>query len=85
METLTIRKQTVTSPKISRKTTREKFFVDIPQADMIFFQLFADKMGWLVNNKQVLWDKYIQNTPQDIELSDEEIMQEVRAVRYGKI
>ena len=64
---------------------RERIFVDLPQSDMAFFQHFAQKMGWLVDKKQSLWDKYMQNSPQHINLSDEEIMEEVRAVRYGKV
>jgi hypothetical protein len=68
-----------------RDTAREKVLVDLPQSDLNFFQLFADKMGWLVDKKQTLWDKYIQSSPQNVDLSDEEIMKEVRAVRYGKV
>jgi len=66
----------------AKNMAREKIFVDLPQSDMAFFQIFADKMGWLVDKKQNLWDKYIQNSPQNVDLSDEEIMEEVRAVRY---
>ena len=57
--------------------------VDIPQTDMIFFKLFADKMGWAVDNKESLWNEYIKNSPKNADITDEEIMEEVRAVRYG--
>jgi hypothetical protein len=77
--------QTVTLKRGSRSSARERVFVDIPQEDMKFLQLFANKMGWSVDKKQNLWDKYIQNSPQNVDLSDEEIMEEVRAVRYGKL
>ena len=63
---------------------KEKILVDIPQSDMMFFELFANKMGWHFNIKQNLWDKYINNSPKEIDLSDEQIMKEVRAVRYGE-
>ena len=63
---------------------QEDVSVKIPQSDMVFFQLFADKMGWLVNRKQDTWEKYAVNSPQNIPLTDEEIMEEVRAVRYAK-
>ena len=62
---------------------RETVFVDIPQSDMFFLQLFAEKMGWSVNNKARLWDEYLANSPQSVALSEEEVMNEVRAVRYG--
>jgi len=63
----------------------ERIFVDIPQSDMMLFQLFADKMGWLVKSKQNLWDEFISNSPENIDLSDDEIMEEVRTIRYGKV
>jgi len=77
--------QTIKSKRSIKNIERERIFVDLPQSDMVLFQLFADKMGWLVDKKQNLWDKYIQNSPRNVDLSDEEIMEEVRAVRYGKV
>jgi len=64
---------------------REKIFVDIPQSDLMFFKIFADKLGWQFKSKQSLWEEYIKNSPVNIDLSEEEIMDEVRAVRYGKV
>jgi len=77
--------QTVSLKRNLRSSARERVFIDLPQADMKFLQLFASKMGWFVDKKQNLWDKYIQNSPQNVDLSDEEIMEEVRVVRYGKL
>jgi len=77
--------QTVTLKRNLRSSARERVFIDLPQADMKFLQLFASKMGWSVDKKQNLWDKYIQNSPHNVDLSDEEIMEEVRTVRYGKL
>ena len=62
----------------------ERFLVDIPQSEMMLFQLFADKMGWQVSNRKKLWDEYISSSTENMDLSEEEIMEEVRAVRYGK-
>jgi len=76
--------QTVALKRRVKNREREKVFVDLPQSDMDFFQIFADKMGWFVDKKQNLWDKYIKNSPQNVDLSEDEIMEEVRAVRYGK-
>jgi len=68
---------------LKRNIACENIYVSMPKSDMDFFQLFAKKMGWRVDNKQNLWEKYIQNSPQNVDLTDEEIMDEVRAVRYG--
>jgi hypothetical protein len=73
------------SIKPNNAKMREKIFVDIPRTDMTLFKLFADKMGWKFNNNQYLWDEYIKSSPKNIDLSEEEIMEEVKSVRYGKI
>jgi hypothetical protein len=66
-------------------TKREKILVEIPQSDMIFFKFFADKLGWQFNSRQRLWEEYIKDSPENADLTDEEIMEEVRAVRYEKV
>jgi hypothetical protein len=66
-------------------TTLEKVFVDVPCQDLMFFKHFADKMGWKITTQQNLWDEYINKCPKDVDLSDDEIMAEVRAIRYGKM
>ena len=81
METIT-RERAI---KFNNRMIRERIFVDIPQSEMVFFKLFADKMGWSVNSKQNLWDEYMKSSPTNIDLSEEEILEEVRAVRYGKV
>jgi len=70
---------------LERDITFENIYVKMPQSDMGFFQHFAEKMGWFVENRQTIWDKYMQNSPQNVDLTEEEIMEEVRAVRYGKM
>lgn len=64
---------------------RETILVDIPKSDIILFQMFANKLGWQYNSRQNLWDKYIKSSPENSDLSEEEIIEEVRAIRYGKI
>ena len=78
----TVRDKSLTS---GNETIQERITIDIPQSDMMFFQFFADKMGWRFKNKQTLWKEYLKNSPQNIALSDDEIMEEVRTVRYGKV
>jgi hypothetical protein len=63
----------------------EKIFVDIPLSDLMFFKQLADKMGWKVKMRQNLWDEYINTCSKEVEMSDEDIMSEVRIVRYGKL
>ena len=68
----------------ARNIVCDNLYVTIPQSDTVFFQLFAKKMGWSVENKTELLRKYIASRPKNVPLTDEEIMEEVRAVRYAK-
>jgi hypothetical protein len=60
----------------------EKVFVDIPLSDIVLFKQLADKMGWKVVFQQNLWSEYAGTCPKNVDLSDDDIMAEVRAVRY---
>jgi hypothetical protein len=78
-------------PKISEKPfitdyemDSEKIVIDIPKSDLKFFFMFADKLGWQYSTKQKMWDEYIKSSPKDVDISDDEIMDIVREVRYGK-
>jgi hypothetical protein len=65
---------------------KARIYVDVPKSDMTFFQLFADKMGWAVEEtKEELWDRFIATYPKDVPLTDDDIMGLVREVRYGKV
>ena len=82
MATATLKRNAKSFSK--RNSASEEVYVKMPQSDMVFFQLFAEKMGWLVENKTDLLRKYIASRPKNVPLTDEEIMEEVRAVRYAK-
>jgi hypothetical protein len=74
----------MTTATVRRDTAYENIFVKMPQSDMVFFQLFAEKMGWLIENKDDLLHNYIASRPTNVDLTDEDIMDEVKAVRYNK-
>ena len=44
----------------------------------------AKKMGWSIETKESLLKNYISKRPTKVELSDEDIMEEINAVRYRK-
>ena len=58
--------------------------VSIPPTDERFFRELVAKMGWRVETKKNILRKYAASRPKNVELSDKDIMAEVRAVRYGK-
>jgi len=69
---------------LDSSTLSREFNVKMPQSDMDFFQFFAKKMGWLIENETDLLDKYIASRPKNVDLTDDDIMAEVRAVRYAQ-
>ena len=69
---------------VKRNKGYEDIYIRMPQADIRFFQHFAKKMGWEIEDKYDLLHQYIASRPQNVDITDEEIMEEVKAVRYGK-
>lgn len=59
-------------------------YVNIPIADWKFFKEFVRKMGWEVQTREELLDSFIDSRPSTPFLSEEEIMEEVKAVRYAQ-
>lgn len=58
-------------------------YVNIPSSDWKFFKELVRKMGWEVQTREDLLDCFIKSRPATSPLSDEEIMNEVKALRYG--
>ena len=55
--------------------------LSIPNEEMTFISLLAKKMGWKIETKETLLDRFIQSCPKDIDITDEDIQNEVDAVR----
>ena len=66
------------------ETTIQSVYLNIPKADMKFFKELAKKMGWAIETTESLLKNYISIRPTKGELSDEDIMEEINAVRYRK-
>lgn len=60
------------------------FYLNVPKSDVKLFKQLVKKMGWTVSDKDAVLDKYIQSRPENVELSDEDILKELDAIRYGK-
>lgn len=60
------------------------FYLNVPKSDVKLFRQLMKKMGWTVSNKEAVLDRYIRSRPENVDLSDDEIMHELNAVRYGK-
>ena len=58
-------------------------YINVALSDWKFFKELVQKMGWEVQTREELLDSFIESRPEKSSLSDEEIMNEVKAVRYS--
>ena len=58
-------------------------YVNIPLTDWTFFKELVRKMGWEVQTREELLDSFVESRPEKSPLTEEEIMNEVKAVRYS--
>ena len=63
-------------------STLRGVYINVPQADMKFLKELVKKMGWTVERKESLLKKYISKRQSKVDLSDDDIMEELKAVRY---
>ena len=63
-------------------STLRGVYINVPQADMKFLKELVKKMGWTVERKESLLKKYISKRPSKVDLCDDDIMEELKAVRY---
>ena len=63
-------------------STLRGVYINVPQADMKFLKELVKKMGWTVERKESLLKKYISKRPSKVDLSDDDIMEELKAVGY---
>ncbi|MDO4163350.1 MAG: hypothetical protein Q4D56_03035 [Bacteroides sp.] len=65
-------------------TTMQGVYVDIPQGDVTFFKELMNKMGWKYETKESLVQSYVESRPANVDLSDDDVLEELYAVRYCK-
>lgn len=58
--------------------------LSIPNDEVSFIQRLAQKMGWKFEKKEDILTCFISSVPKDIDVSDEDIMEAVNEIRYGK-
>ncbi len=62
----------------------EDIVLSIPSADYSFFETLAARMGWSVRTRRASVERFLESCPKTPQMTDEEIADEVNAVRYGK-
>jgi hypothetical protein len=57
--------------------------VGIPKSEMKLFRALAKKMGWEIHTPESVLDAYIASRPKDVDLSEDDILEEIAKVRYN--
>ena len=58
-----------------------QIILSIPNNEVSFISMLAKKMGWSIETKENLLDRFIKSCPENSPITDDEIQQEVKAVR----
>lgn len=69
---------------MTNSSTMQGVYVNVPAVDWSLFRELIRKFGWQAETREELLDRFIGSRPAEPELSEEEIMEEVKAVRYAK-
>ena len=64
--------------------TSQGVYLNIPRTDWNLLTELARKFGWQTQTSEQLLDNFIAGRPKVEDMSEEDIMDEVRAVRYAK-
>ena len=65
-------------------TMNQGIFLSIPKSDIKFFKELAKKMGWDIDIREDFLKDNIASRPKRVNLSEEEILAELNAIRYEK-
>lgn len=84
------KKSIIFAPESKMKTTMltvatsQGVYLNIPRTDWNLLTELARKFGWQTQTSEQLLDNFIAGRPKVEDMSEEDIMDEVRAVRYAK-
>ena len=59
-------------------------YLNVPMTDWVLLKEFIRKFGWQAETREQLLDRFVKSRPKSPALSEEEIMEEVNAIRYKK-
>ena len=65
-------------------TNTQGIYLNVPMTDWVLLKELIRKFGWQAETREQLLDRFVGSRPVDPAISEEEIMDEVKAVRYGK-
>ena len=63
-------------------TNTQGIYLNVPMTDWILLKELIRKFGWQAETREQLLDRFVKSRPKSPALSEEEIMEEVNAVRH---
>lgn len=67
---------------MANKVQMQGVYVSVPAVDWSLFRELIRKFGWKAETREQLLDRFVSNRPANPGISEAEIMEEVKAVRY---
>jgi len=59
-------------------------YLNVPTVDWSLFKELVRKFGWQAETREQMLDRFVSSRPASPALSEEDIINEVRAARYTK-
>ena len=69
---------------MASSTTIQGVYVNVPTVDWSLFRELIRKFGWQAETREQLLERFVKSRAKSPSLSEEEIMDEVKSVRYAK-
>lgn len=69
---------------LASNTATQGVYINVPKNDWPLFRELIRKFGWKAETREQLLDRFISSRPSDADISEEDIMDEVKAIRYSK-
>ncbi len=69
---------------ITNNAQMQGVYVNVPAVDWSLFRELIRKFGWQAETREQLLDRFVGSRPATPSICEEEIMNEVNAVRYDK-
>ena len=72
--------------RIIMNTAVKRVYIDVPESGVSKLKDFVVQNGWnlTIVDKMALLNDFIKTRPQNPDITEDEIMEEVRAIRYGQ-
>lgn len=69
---------------IASNAQTQGVYINVPNIDWPLLKELIRRFGWKAETREQLLDRFISSRPANADLSEEDIMNEVKAVRYAQ-